>query len=71
MFSVVINEELLTTSSIVCRKCARKTKVIKDILNDFEELKQNFVEVGNLILSTDGISWERVKRLSKSPEKAA
>ena len=71
MFSVDINEELLTVSSVVCQKCAGKTKKVKDTLNDFEELKQKFVEVGNLILSTDGISWQRVKRLSKSPEKAA
>ena len=62
LFSVVINEELLTVSSVVCRKCAGKTKKIKDTLNDFEELKQKFVEVGSPILSTDGISWERVKR---------
>ena len=61
LFSVVINEERLTVSSVLCRKCAGKTKKIKDNLNDFEELKQKFVEVGNLILSTDGISWQRVK----------
>ena len=64
-------EELLTVSSVVCQKCARKTKKIKDTLNDFEELKQKFVEVGNLTLSTDGISWQMVERLPKSPEKAA
>ena len=71
LFSAVINEEFLTVSSVVCRKCAGKTKKNKDTLNDFEELKQKFVEVGNLTLSTDGISWQRVERLSKSPEKAA
>ena len=54
LFSVVINEKVLTVSFIVCRKCAGKTKKIKDTLNDFEELKQNF-GVGNL--STGGISW--------------
>ena len=67
-FSVVINEELLT---VVCRKCSGKTKKIEDTLNDFEEMEQKFVKVGNLILSTDGISWQRVKRLSKWPEKTA
>ena len=75
LFSVVVNEELLTVSSVVCRKCAGKAKKIKDTKtytsNDFEELKQKFVEVGNLILSTDGISWQSVKRLSKSPKKVA
>ena len=71
LFSVVINEELLTVSSVVCRKCAGKSKKIKDTLKDSEELKQKFVEVGNLTLSTDRISSQRVERLSKSPEKAA
>ena len=71
LFSVVINEELLTVSSVVCRKCVEKTKKIKDTLNNFKKLKQKFVEVGNLTLSIDGISWQRVERLSKSPEKAA
>ena len=30
LFSVVINEEVLTVSSVVCQKCAGKTKKIKD-----------------------------------------
>ena len=32
LFSVVINEELLTVSSVVFRKCAGKTKKIKDTI---------------------------------------
>ena len=42
LFSVVTNEELLTVSSVVCRKCAGKTKKIKDTSNDFDELKKKF-----------------------------
>ena len=40
---------------IICclSKVCRKNKEDQGHLNDFEELKQKFVEVGNLTLSTD------------------